>query len=240
SGYRAQGVGLMGGLGILTDEKGDDQSLSEGLKPSGYEEPDMYDGFSQGVGVGLRNVGRGGIGILVDHNGNDTYRSGNFSQGTGYYFGAGLLFDFSGDDEYCCSRYGLGASAHSASGIFMDFSGDDAYHARVQAACGSAWDLSSAFFCDTAGNDRYTSSQHFSFGAADHNGLAFHYDLAGNDTYEGGFYTSQSNAYRGGHSAGIFINLGGMDSYPRPFLNNVSELHNEFLFIDQPGSNPLR
>ncbi|MFO7986268.1 MAG: hypothetical protein R6U38_10395 [Desulfatiglandaceae bacterium] len=118
----------------------------------------MYDGFSQGVGVGLRNLGRGGIGILVDHNGNDTYRSGNFSQGTGYYFGAGLLFDFSGDDKYYCSRYGLGASAHSASGIFMDFSGDDAYHAMVQAACGSAWDLSSAFFCDTAGNDRYTSA----------------------------------------------------------------------------------
>ena len=237
SGYRAQGVGLMGGLGILTDEKGDDQFLSEGLKPSGYEEPEMYDGFSQGVGVGLRNLGRGGTGILVDYYGNDTYRSGNFAQGTGYYFGAGSLFDFSGDDKYYCSRYGLGASAHSASGIFMDFSGDDAYHARVQAACGSAWDLSSALFYDKAGDDRYTSSQHFSFGAADHNSLAFHYDLAGNDGYEGGFYTSQSNAYHGGHSAGIFINQGGMDKYPQPFLNNISEKHNEFLFIDQLGPN---
>jgi len=237
SGYLAQGLGLTGGVGILVDDMGDDRFTSEGLVPSSYEEPFMYDGFSQGVGFGLRHLARGGVGILVDHSGNDTYRSGNFSQGTGYYFGVGLLFDFSGDDRYECARYGLGASAHSASGIFMDFSGNDSYSAAVQAACGAAWDLSTALFCDKAGDDTYKSAQKFSFGAADQNGLAFHYDLGGNDRYSGGFYTTQSNAYRGGQSAGIFVNLNGNDSYPDPFSNNLSATYNELLFVDKSETN---
>ncbi|MDZ7698584.1 MAG: hypothetical protein U5R49_17220 [Deltaproteobacteria bacterium] len=78
------------------------------------------------------------------------------------------------------------------------------------------------------------SAQEFSFGAVDHNGLAFHYDLSGNDRYSGGFYRRQSNAYRGGHSAGVFVNLKGDDSYPKPFSNNLSATYNELLFIDQP------
>ena len=234
SGYLAQGVGLTGGVGLLLDEMGDDRFMSEGLVPSSYEEPLLYDGFSQGVGFGLRHLARGGVGILVDSSGSDTYRSGNFSQGTGYYFGTGVLFDFSGDDRYDCGRYGLGASAHSASGIFMDFLGDDTYASAVQAACGSAWDLSSAFFCDKAGDDTYKSAQEFSFGAVDHNGLAFHFDLSGNDRYSGGFYRRQSNTYRGGHSAGVFVNLEGDDGYPKPFSNHLSATYNELLFMDQP------
>ncbi|MDZ7698585.1 MAG: PDZ domain-containing protein [Deltaproteobacteria bacterium] len=59
SGYLAQGVGLTGGVGLLMDEMGDDRFTSEGLVPSSYGEPLLYDGFSQGVGFGLRHLARG-------------------------------------------------------------------------------------------------------------------------------------------------------------------------------------
>ena len=37
--------------------------------------------------------------------GDDVYDAGNFSQGTGYYFGVGVLDDASGNDRYLGSRY---------------------------------------------------------------------------------------------------------------------------------------
>lgn len=232
SGYRSQGVGLAGGLGMVRDGGGDDSYASTGGMPSSYKEEGLFDGFSQGAGFGLRGISRGGVGILADLAGNDFYRSGNFSQGTGYYFGSGILVDYSGDDSYRVSRYGIGAAAHSASGLFVDFDGDDLYKADVQAICGAAWDLSTAFFRDVTGNDRYESEQHFSFGAADHNGYARHHDSNGNDAYGHFFYAVQTNSYHGGKSSGLLINAGGKDEYPEGYGDGQTRRVGEFLFID--------
>lgn len=233
SAYFSQGVGMTGGIGTLLDRGGNDSYQSQGGKASSYAEAGLYDGLSQGVGIGLRGIARGGIGILADLSGDDAYRSGNFSQGTGYYFGTGILFDAQGNDRYHCSRYGQGAAAHSASGIFIDSQGDDLYRADIHAIGGAAWDLSTALFYDGDGDDAYHSPSAFSFGAADHSALAYHYDMGGDDHYGDHFYSSQTNAYHGGHSAGHFLNLGGRDRYPAPYSDDQRLIVNEFLFVDR-------
>ena len=41
----------------------------------------------------------GGLGALLDGEGDDVYTAGNWSMGTGYWFGIGMLHDGNGDDD---------------------------------------------------------------------------------------------------------------------------------------------
>ena len=52
------------------------------------------------------------MGTLLDLAGDDRYVSGNWSAGSGYWYGMGFLYDRSGDDEYSASVFSLAAGAH--------------------------------------------------------------------------------------------------------------------------------
>jgi len=233
SGTISQAAGLFMGQGYLIEKNGNDRYVSSAWRQGAYQQEDSFDGISMGVGFGLRDVSRGGVGILFDYQGDDYYHGGNFSLGCGYYFGVGGLIDLAGNDNYQAMRYGIGAAAHSASGFFLDSSGNDQYSSTQHAIAGAAWDLSSAAFFDHAGDDKYMSSGPFSFAAADHNSLAIHLDNSGNDSYQKQFYTEQSNSYNDGQSFGFFYNTKGQDIYPAPFLNNNKQQINGFYFIDR-------
>jgi len=225
----AQGVGGVKGFGALLDNEGDDFYFAGGRNKSSYNTSGIFQGSSQGLGIGFRGYTSGGIGLLLDGGGDDSFWAGNFSQGTGYFFGIGIIRNFgTGNDTYTASRYGQGASAHSAAGILIDDEGNDrygGYHIALQAA---AWDLGIAAFVDKEGNDTYNGSNGFSQAAAAHNGMAFFIDDQGFDQYFGDQARPGNNDYHGGSSLSFFIDSGGeLDNYSSGQNNSIS-LHGEY------------
>ncbi len=170
--HHGQGLGLAYGYGLLLDQQGNDSYLSRDGLPSSYvDTPLSRESWSQGVGKGFRYILPGGVGFLVDKKGNNSFKAGEFAQGSGYYFGIGLLFNLGiGNDSYSGSRYNLGSAAHQAIAAFIETGGNDRYITSGPAFCGSGWDQSITYFNDLKGNDSYHSLD-FSFGAT-HNSIA--------------------------------------------------------------------
>jgi hypothetical protein len=220
----AQGVGGVKAVGALFDNTGDDFYFAGGRDKSSYGTPGIFKGSSQGLGIGFRGYASGGIGLLLDGNGDDSFWAGNFSQGTGYFFGMGILRNFgAGDDTYTASRYGQGASAHSAAGILIDDSGNDLYNGYHMALQGAAWDMGMAALVDKMGNDTYQGVNGFSQAASAHNGMAFFIDAAGTDEYFGEQALVENNDYHGGSSLSFFIDGGGeFDTYSSGSNNSVT------------------
>jgi hypothetical protein len=239
-----QGFGGPGGIGVLADRSGDDLYFSE---PNAAEagRADYHSAHeiavsnAQGVGSGRRGDGSdghswaGGLGALIDVDGNDTYRAGNFSQGLGYWYGTGLLWDGGGDDRYLSVYFTQGSGAHFAVGALIDESGDDLHvlGANAGAAFGFGWDVVNAFLIDRGdGNDRYLAKI-ISTGLAEVRSNAFFLDEGGDDLYvldRGtlGFgavdkrpnYDTPPRAFTYPYllnQVGVFLDLGGKDRYVR-------------------------
>jgi len=104
---------------------------------------------------------------MIDGGGGDRYRSANFSQGSGYFFGAGIKLDLGGDDQHAGARYGLGTAAHFGVGLFIDFRGRDHYSSSGPTYNGgSAWDRSVTIFID--GGQQPDVYDSFGLSRADH------------------------------------------------------------------------
>ncbi len=228
----AQGLGGVKGFGMLIDNSGDDFYFATGGNESSYGVSGIFKSLSQGAGIGFRGYASGGIGLLLDGNGRDTFRAGNFSQGIGYFYGLGIIKNYGmGDDTYIASRYSQGTSAHSAMGILIDDGGNDSYRSLTQVSQSAAWDISLAALWDKSGNDTYIGSNAF----ASHNGFSLFIDENGIDSYNhisGG----EINDYHGGSSFGIFIDDGGdKDNYPLNYKNNTSTITKKYgIFLDLP------
>ena len=210
-----QGFGFVGGVGLLLDVSGDD-CFFVGDTYSDYREPDAaFDSFSQGCGLGDRYFASGGVGVLWDKKGNDSYRSNYFSQGSSYWFALGLLLDGEGDDSYQARRYTQGSGTHFTVGALIDRSGNDIYASwGVSQGCG--YDYSQGLLFDGEGNDTYRADW-FSQGTSGIAGVGTLIDGSGNDSYNSGSFNSQGsgqyNEEKAEGSIGILLDLKGKDSY---------------------------
>ena len=228
-GQFGQGLGGAHGIGLLLDGGGSDRYVADLKVASGYGTPGVYNGWAQGVGVGFRGYAPGGLGLLIAAgDGDDTYQAGDFSQGTGYFFGLGILADSGGNDRYEGARYCQGSAAHQAAGILLDDAGDDIYHGSVGANQGAAWDAAVGVLVDLAGHDSYVGGG-LSQGAAAMNGVGWLYDLAGDDSYRTGSGQADGGSIRywGGRGAlnlGLLIDSGGVDHYSRADRQDGAQL----------------
>lgn len=238
------GLGFPGGIGILADRAGDDSYFSEpdaakAGRGDYHSEGAVAVSNAMGVGSGRRGDGSdghnwaGGLGALLDVDGNDRYEAGNFSLGLGYWYGTGLLWDGGGDDEYVSVYFTQGSGAHFAVGALIDEGGNDRHFLRKNAgaAYGFGWDVVNAFLIDRGdGNDRYLGKV-ISTGLAEVRSNAFFLDEGGDDIYMldegqrgfGDVDERDSYAKPGPASTypfhlaqvGIFLDLGGEDFYLR-------------------------
>ena len=255
------GVGGPLGVGVVIDLAGDDHYRCGFRYGSGYNQSDapnakpgdpnfQYEGWGLGIGLGRRFYPwlteeqqefrlaqlAGGLGVLIDFEGDDIYESSNFSLGCGYYFGAGLKLDVAGNDEYRTARYGNAAGAHQAIGLAIDYDGSDHYQSTGPTYHGGcAWDHS-VFMCIDGGvqNDRYDLQQTSGLGVADHGSLGVFANLGGDNRYVAG-----SGLGKGGHdSLGIFFDRSGNDHYDEKLnrTNGQSIIDNQgsSLFVDHP------
>jgi hypothetical protein len=226
---QAQGYGYVRGAGILLDRSGNDSYDADDvtIRYPSAQSKEHNSSLAQGFGFGKRSDTvdghslAGGIGILVDGGGNDTYRCGIFGQGAGYWYGIGILADGAGDDQYDGIWYVQGSAAHFALGILWEGDGNDRYRASMNMAQGAGHDFSLGFLYERAGDDRY-DAPNLSLGGGNANGIGLFWDRNGDDLYrvEAATTLGRANtASRGGmrdriDTIGLFLDTGGIDSYP--------------------------
>jgi len=228
----AVGFGGPSGVGAVVDVAGDDRYQCGDTYPSNYNSSDVPDGnpdnpqfqyecFGLGTGSGKRVFTNdpeqlayglaGGLGMLIDLDGNDRYRSANFSQGCGYFFGVGLKLDMGGNDEHAAARYGQAAGAHYGVGLFIDYDGDDRYTSTGPFYNGAAaWDVSVMLGIDAGqGNDLYDLRRSDGLGLAAHRAWSLFIEEGGQDRYlvPNGMGAASDSSMSG------FFDLAGDDEY---------------------------
>jgi len=237
----AQGFGGPLGFALLDDVDGADHYYAGGIYPDSYDETPGYEGWSQGVGAGIRQVANGGLGVLLDGGGDDVYEYDYISHGGGYWLGMGFARDFGGNDqrlgatrrafngsartESRFQRFSNGFGCHYALGFCFDDAGDDTYDGTIM-GLGFAWDVAVGVLCDFAGNDQYLATGGGTQGNGAQAGLGILYDYDGNDVYRGGGQGRASSSisyhdlpYCGGNFSFV-IDYGGQDRYGCGAQNN--------------------
>lgn len=209
----SQAFGGVKGFGGLFDKKGNDFYLPGGKYVDVLRYEDRFEFLGQGFGFGIRPLASGGIGILADSSGNDTYRSDIFGQGSAYWFALGGIVDFSGNDTYSSHQYAQGSGVHFAFGNLIDYSGTDNYISYgVSQGCGH--DFAFGGLLDLAGDDSYVCHD-LSQGGGNADAISFFCDVEGKDGYlqKKQNTLGYSDRRRDFGMLGLFLDLGGNDIY---------------------------
>jgi len=231
----AVGFAGPGAVGAVIDLAGNDSYQCGKKYPSGYNRTDnssakpddpkfQYTAFGLGAGLGRRILSRnagdhayalaGGLGMLIDCQGDDRYESSNFSQACGYYFGVGLKLDLAGNDEHKAARYGCASGAHFGMGLFIDHDGKDTYSSTGPTYNGGcSWDHSAFLFVEAGGDDDTYRWENTSGPArADIGSWGIFAEMGGNDTYQvrAGLGRASSTGLA------VFFDRAGTDDYQLP------------------------
>ena len=247
---QGQGYGFTRGVGAALDGAGDDTYVayagawtgapaslaSDALYPSSQlvgPPGSLIVGnmsLAQGCGAGHRwdwpdngFPSPGGIGVLYDAKGDDSYGAGVMAQGIGFVQGIGMLLDGQGKDAYDALYYAQGAGVHMGLALFDEGGGNDTYDGRVpvqDAALGVAHDLSGAVHVDRGGDDTYHAPD-LSLGAAEDNSLSVFVAAGGTDDFIAAGAWSLGDSVLGDIDAtrkkvstvGVFVKAGGQGRY---------------------------
>ncbi len=237
----SQGFGMTEGVGAIIDNKGNDSYLvdSRSLDIGRYN--DHYVSMCQGYGLGLRPFYAGGIGLIIEGDGNDIYNTDIFGQGGGYWYSLGAIVDKGGHDKYNGYQYSQGAGIHLAVGLLKDYDGWDFYQSNgVSQGCGH--DFGYGMLWDVKGNDNY-SAYSLSQGAGNADGIGILIDESGTDGYLNK-YPSNTRGYgnprREYGSIGVFLDASGSDYYSQSgydstFINSSSwGIFTDYDYTDLP------
>lgn len=223
SALSSQGFGGSGGLGILADYAGNDHYdcghvvPDQGIKRIRRHTGQHFMSMCQGYGFGMRLQESGGIGLLLDRAGDDSYETDIFGQGGGYWFATGMLFDYAGNDSYHCFEHCQGESLHAGAGFLADFSGNDSYQG-VEHAQGVGLDHAIGLLLDAGGDDNYQSSQLSQGAGLGTDGIGILLDQSGVDHYSAqstsqGYAAPNADNGSQGEPIGLLLDLAGVDSF---------------------------
>lgn len=236
------------GAGLIADYDGSDLYYCGAKYSHKPLVPLDYHSFAQGFSIGWRPDVSGGIGLLFDKKGNDTYTAGVYSQGSSYWYSMGAIIDNDGNDVHTSVYYPQGSGIHLSIGALVDRGGDDIYVSRYGPGQGSAHDYSVAFFSDYRGDDIYVIDG--GNGNAITNSFALFVDRNGDDLYAKRFPRSdnfgKAKPARGTGSFGLFLDLEGPDQYSEnsPARNDAYWFQGDVgVGLDIPGEpfpNPIK
>jgi len=189
--YLAQGAGVFG-LGLLWDEAGKDTyRLQYGGQGAGYF----------------------GIGLLVDGGGSDEYYLWGDGQGFGGVGGGvGVLADVDGNDTYTAepdARIAGRGDYHTAMRVPNSNAQGAGMGRRGDISDGHAWAGGLGALIDLRGNDEYVSGN-WAAGVGYWFGTGILYDGGGNDEYRSVYFSLASGAH---FCIGAVIDEGGDDRY---------------------------
>jgi predicted small lipoprotein YifL len=246
--HGVQGFGGPAGVGVAVGGLGDDDWRAEpgeiGADTVIYRE--RLSGLpwnlsaAQGAGLGWApgaiedgSAHGGGVGVLWERGGNDTFVAGVGAQGFGHWHGTGLLVERSGDDELDARGLAMGSGWIVGGGLLLDEAGNDTRGVLTDAplnSMGAGEDFAWGILVDLGGDDENAAGA-FSLGAGTLNGFGLFADAAGADTYRSESNDTlgtavltligrepSDNPRRGIGTWGIFADAEGMDTYDRPDL----------------------
>lgn len=239
----SQGMGQTLGCGVLEDCTGDDIYYTGGLYYDSYPETPGYEGWGQGLGTGIRGVSAGGIGVLLEGEGDDSYEFDYIAHGGGYWMGLGFFRDFAGNDKHeggtsvmwdgsprresKFQRFSSGFGCHYAAGFFFEDAGSDTYWASIMSQ-GFAWDCGTTFFYDFGGDDTITGAGSGNQGQGAQASIGVMVNFTGDDVYKGSSqgYASGNITYHDlpncGGNFSFLLDYGGNDTYGCRAKNNSS------------------
>jgi len=186
----AQGYGLFG-LGLLADYQGDDKYT---------------------LGYSGQGAGYFGIGLHLDAVGNDTFYLYGDGQGYGGTGGVGVLANLTGTDSYTAEPYAEKAGRpdyHSQNRISVSQAQGCGAGMRADGSHGHAWAGGLGALIDIEGNDKYESGN-WSLGTGYWYGTGLVYDGSGDDVYRSVYFTQASGAH---FCIGAIIDEGGNDKH---------------------------
>ncbi len=221
TGY-SQGFGGTLGAGILIDLAGNDLYYTGARYKHKPLRPDDYRSMAQGFGFGVRPDWGGGVGILYDKGGNDSFEGGIYAQGVGYWYALGILISGGGNDTFNAVQYAQGSGIHLAGGFLFNEAGDNSYYSRFGPGQGAGHDYAVGFLIDRSGDDHYSIDGGNGLGLT--NSVGIFLDVAGDDRYERNrdINYGYANQARDSGGIGIFMDLGGVDIYPDTIWQNDS------------------
>ncbi|MDY6915368.1 MAG: HEAT repeat domain-containing protein, partial [Candidatus Cloacimonadota bacterium] len=223
-----QGFGSTMGISLLYDKDGSDTYYAGGKYFHKPLAPKDYRSLAQGFGFGIRPHLAGGIGVLYDVYGNDSYQGGVYAQGVGYWYALGILLDDDGNDFYDAVYYPQGSGIHLAGGFLADLAGEDHYYSKHGPGQGAGHDYAVGFFIDREGNDSYNVEGGNGLGLS--NSVGIFLDVKGNDRYskKSDINYGYGKRARSSGSIGIFLDTAGEDSYPGNVFDNNSKWQRGF------------
>ena len=199
---------------------------------------------AQGVGSGRRGDGSdghsyaGGLGLIADIHGHNTYEAGNFSEGCGYWFGTGLMYNKEGDNTYKSVYFSQASTAHYAIGAIVDEGGNNNHELWATSGAGLSfgWDFGISMLIAKGGNNTYKAYR-ISGASSDIRSNAFFFNLGGGNHFIFGesdclgavdFQNYDkphplSPFYEYCNSIGLFIVAGGNNTYTNWIKKTVGE-----------------
>lgn len=240
-GQQGQACAVLPGFAALIDRAGNDRYFAGGRDPDYERNDDRFLSLAQGFAIGLRPFAGGGVAMLADLSGNDTYVADVYGQAVSYYYSAAFLFDGAGHDHYTVHHYGQGAGIHLSLGLLADFGGDDSYQGGVLVQ-GAAHDFAVGGLLDRSGRDTYVAD-HDAQGHGMNNAMGWLLDGAGDDVYSArDVSNSQGVGNSGGErecgSLGVLLDLGGRDTYSCGVSNGVPRLRPLYGVVWDVGVEP--
>lgn len=184
----------------------------------------------------VQGAGIGGVGVLLDFEGNDSYEARTYGQGAGG-LGVGLLYDEQGDDHYKTEDRAQGYGFEGL-GLLLDAEGEDTYVGKDRAqAVGFAAGVGALY--DHAGADTYRVN-YLGQAAGESFAATLLYDANGDDRYEapgpylaGYGHGSQAQAYASRTSASTLRDQAGDDVYEAGALAQAAAIRGGLLALLQ-------
>lgn len=205
----SQGSSFGPGVGWLMDLQGDDVYSALGQSIDAPEFRSARASKSQGFATSVEGLD-GGLGLLTDLAGEDSYIASTRAQACGANRSIGSLMDVSGSDSYRAHHYSQSAASADGLSMLFDLQGDDSYVAGSGGSQASSFSQATAIFLDRRGDDLYASRDGRPARAAG-SSLSVFMDMDGADFYAGEPGTALA-ARRAG-SLAIFMDAAGPDEY---------------------------
>ncbi|MHB8603851.1 MAG: hypothetical protein ACYDCK_01245 [Thermoplasmatota archaeon] len=215
-----QGFGGAGGTGILATLGGGAQQFHDNIWSNASGSGLFIGNYAQGTSL------YGGVGLLYDDGGPITSQgfveapfADYYAQGFGAFGGLGIMVHGPGSGDYTAVEVGhasgelncaYGTADYGAVGIFLDLGGNDSYYTATTAP-DAAFSMSEGFsvagtalFVDAGGSDQHLT---YAFGP--------HAQVSGR-----GVVATRGNPLLGPAFGGVYLDLGGTDTYVGPGGNN--------------------
>lgn len=214
-----QGCGYFG-VGMLFDIAGDD------------------DYYLAGDGQGAGGIG-GGIGVLVDYDGNDSYTAepltAVFNRGD---YHSEHKINANNAQGWGGGRRGDGSDGHSwagGMGVLLDYNGDDHYHSGNW-SLGTGYWFGIGILYDVNGNDLYESC-YFTQASGAHYCIGALFDETGDDRHELFETAGAALSFGWDFSVTLLVDWQGNDVYAAKIISTgLSQIRSDAFFFDFAGN----